>query len=1417
MIEHVRTVYRKDDLSSFLQPGVLEPLALPGQSYKLAFTPGLLAQKYRRNPDTPQEENLLPDAAQVLSGKDDDQGGYVDLDSDGHWWISSEKSFFSLTADSANPSLTAQTELNEAQQHFFTPRKFLDPFDRTHSVDYDPYDLLVLQTTDALQNVIAALNDYRVLLSHQMTDPNGNRSQVKFDALGMVVGTVRTGKANGPVEGDSFDNFTTDLTPQQIADYFDATNPRSLAVAHLGTATSRVIYDLERVPICAASISRETHVSDLDQDEETKVRLSFVYSDGLAREAQTKDQAEPGPLDTNDPNAPVLDPRWVSTGATIYNNKGKPVRRFEPFFSATHNYGIEQHGVSSTLFYDPADRVVATLFPNHSWEKVVFDAWRHATYEVNDTVQNAGGSTDPKSDDDVKGFFSRLPDADYLPTWYEQRIALAPNHPERIAADKTAIHRQTPTVIHLDTLGRTFLTVAHNRFERNGSIIEEKYNSRVELDIEGNARTVRDAVTHNNDPLGRIVMRYDYDMLGNQIHNSSMEAGEQWNLNDVTGMSIRTWDSRGFKRRLTYDELRRPTGLFVTAGGAERLAERTVYGESQGATNNLRTRVFQLFDAAGVVTSEVYDFKGNLLSSKRDLLPDYKGEVDWNQNPAPNDGTFITTRTFDALDRLMTVTAPDESVYRPSYNEANLLDKVEVNVHGAAQATPFVTNVNYNARGQRLLIQYANGATTTYEYDTNTFRLVHLKTTRAAAQNGLASQIFSNTATVQDLRYTYDPAGNITRIEDAALPTIFHDNQQVAPVCEYTYDATYRLIEAHGREHIGQMTFDFAPPSGNYRDHPFAGAGANVNDLQALRNYTQRYEYDAVGNFQKLIHEAGPNGSWTRSYAYNSPSLVESGKQNNRLTGTTVGQTNETYAFDAHGNTTSMPHLTVMQWDFKDQLRATSKQVVNNNTPETTFYVYDAMGKRVRKVTERQNETRRNERIYLGGFEIYREYNGNGVTVTLERETFDVVDNEQRIASIETKTIENSNPINTPAPLQRYQLANHLGSTSLELDQAGLLITYEEYHPYGTTAFQAMNSAAELSLKRYRYIGKERDEETGFHYHGARYFAPWLARWISTDPIAIAGGINLYQYANSEPISLKDDDGKQPKKAPSGGATTPQKPKAAVPTAGGLTFATTSAIKAADMKKLIDKSPIPKELKDAFTVQGDKLVMKNMPKNATSLMESIYWAMQDGWHVTTGTIKWSDKDKKNSNLKGDFETDDEPGVRVTERDGTKRWSPNMKISDDRSGETLPPEGKIFEFTPQGSTTPRTLTPKGTEMRDFTEDPHLTPTSRGDRGLLIVSNQEEDVSGKTTKRSDNDIVKTFLHELGAHAGLLNQALPWEHNTPGSKSDQFVLDLDMWFMNSAQQAGQTPAQAPAQPPAKKEEEAKPAPKPAPPNKK
>ena len=1085
LIERVRALYRKDSEASTTDPtplplGQIDSMVLPCESFKLAFTPGLLAHVYG---------SKLTDLTTVLGA----EGKYVQQD--GGWWISSGRQGFD-------------------PDQFYLPVQIKDPFGNLYTSTYDRYHLSVIQTVDPLNNTIAILNNYRTLQPEQITDPNGNRSQARFDALGMVAGTAVMGKESETL-GDSFANFNADLTQDEIKAFFAADNPRSLAIQHLGTATTRIIYDLEQIPVCAAAIARETHVSDLAGGQ-TRVQLSFVYSDGFGREAQTKVQAEPGPRDPAVANSPILDPRWVGTGAKVYNNKGKPVRQYEPFFSPTHHFGIEQWGVSSTLFYDPVERVVATLHPNQTWEKVVFDPWQQQTFDVNDTV-----TFDPKTDADAGEFLTRLPDADYLPTWYQQRIGGALGTEEKSAAEKAAKHANTPTVAHFDTLGRTFLTIADNGKDASGN--DQNYATRVELDIEGNQRSVMDAKD-------RIVMRYDYDLLGHRIHQSSMEAGQRWMLNNVAGKPIRMWDSRDHVFRTVYDALQRPTQMFVKTGSEpEILVEKTVYGEGQGDANNLRGRIYQHFDNAGVAMNEKFNFKGNLLSSKRQLVKDYKTILNWLGNPEFETETFSSSTRYDALNRPIQLIAPhsDKSdtklnVIRPGYNEANLLERMDVWLGETAEPTALlnpssanfhaVTNIDYDAKGQRTLVEYGNGARTTYTYDEQTFRLVRLRTVRT-----------NDGSLLQDLNYTYDPVGNITRIRDDAQQTIYFNNQVVSPNGDYTYDPIYRLIQASGREHIGQVT----QPETTWNDE-FRVNLPHPSDGQAMRNYTEQYVYDAVGNFEKLIHQAA-NGNWNRSYAYNEASLIEPRKQSNRLSSTTVGQRTEPYSYDAHGNMTSMPQLTLMQWNYKDELSATSRQAVNDNSPpntvpETTFYVYDASGQRVRKVTERQNGTRKHERNYLGGFEIYREFDSTGNTVKLERETLHGMDDKQRIALVETKTITNPDD-ESPAQLIRYQFSNHLGSACLELDDKANVISYEEYYPYGSTSYQAVDKNIKAAAKRYRYTGKERDEETGFNYHGARYYALWLGRWTSCDPKGITAGVNVYLYTAASPVCLVDRDG----------------------------------------------------------------------------------------------------------------------------------------------------------------------------------------------------------------------------------------------------------------------------------------------------
>jgi RHS repeat-associated protein len=294
-----------------------------------------------------------------------------------------------------------------------------------------------------------------------------------------------------------------------------------------------------------------------------------------------------------------------------------------------------------------------------------------------------------------------------------------------------------------------------------------------------------------------------------------------------------------------------------------------------------------------------------------------------------------------------------------------------------------------------------------------------------------------------------------------------------------------------------------------------------------MGTYRESYVYDTVGNILAMRHRGSDpsHPGWTRTYSYQEGGLIEPAITNNRLTSTRVGEGPlETYAYDLHGNITTMAHLPVMRWNYLDRLEATAQQVVNSGTPETTYYVYDALGKRVRKVTERravqgQTATRMKERLYVGGIEIYREYGTAKNDIDLERETLHVMDDQQRVALVETRTHGDDG---SPSQLSRYQLASHLGSVSLELDEGGRLLSYEEYFPFGSTSYQSVDSAAQTSPKRYRYTRMERDDETGLSYHVARYYASWLGRWVSPDPAGLVDGVDLYAYVRCNPIRFSD-------------------------------------------------------------------------------------------------------------------------------------------------------------------------------------------------------------------------------------------------------------------------------------------------------
>ncbi len=839
--------------------------------------------------------------------------------------------------------------------------------------------------------------------------------------------------------------------------------------------------------------SARTHSREVHADPGTRWVEQWSYADGFGNLAQTKARAEAGLAPVRDeagslvlgadgqPTLVQVSERWVGSGRTIRNNKGLPIKQYEPFFSDRADYEDEavlvETGVTPIVHYDPMGRTVRTELPDGTLARVEFSPWLVRSYDPGDTVLESA--------------------------WHAARVGGEFGAQAQRAAERSEVYADTPSTAVLDHLGRAFLQREHNRWvgPDTGDVSETFPETRAVLDVEGTVLRVVDA-------RGNVAQENTYGPGGGTLRTQSVDAGSRWALSAVDGTPLRSWNSRGVRSWGRFDALRRPTHAFVQEPEAgTRLVTRTVYGESlpdPEATYH-RGRAYRVYDGAGVQTAVAHDFSGNVLAQTRVLAAAFEETVDWSalaeiedvvdlENAAAallETEVFETSGAFDALGRSVSQRSPDGTELNYGYNDAALLESVTGRIRGANEVTAFVSNVDYNARGQRTLVAYGNGTQTTYTYDPQTYRLQQLQT-----QGG--------GQTYQDLRYWFDAAGNIVEQQDGAQQATYFDNAVVEPGQRFAYDAQSRLVWASGREHrsLSQPT------------HESFGSVSHREDGAAMRRYTQRYVYDVVGNILRMQH-AADGGDWTRRYVYAEDGnrlLANSGPED------AGDQHSHTYGYDVHGNMTSMRHLSEVQWDFADRM-----QSADLGGGGTAYFVYDAAGERVRKVRVNEGGGRSFERIYVGGFEVYRERVGG--TVRLERESVHVGDDVGRMCLLETQTVRDGEAVGEPQTVQRYQYGNHLGSAALELTEDREVISYEEYHPYGTSSYRAANSGVDVSERRYRYTGKERDEETGLGYHGARYYACWLGRWTASDPIGLGDGVNRYAYVRGSPISLRDPSG----------------------------------------------------------------------------------------------------------------------------------------------------------------------------------------------------------------------------------------------------------------------------------------------------
>ncbi len=954
---------------------------------------------------------------------------------------------------------------------------------------YDHYALETIAVEDALGNRTTAAIDYHLLAPWRIADPNGAISEVRYDALGIVVAATKHGAVNGAPWGfDSLSDFVT-RQPATITDLVG--NPDH----YLQGAASFTYYDIdawrrERAPTAVVSLVREELKRDGSGGGSTsgRIQVQVSYLDAMGRTLQTKTLVEPGPAIVRDSGGsvvvdttgqPVLaasEQRWQTSGHVIYDAKQRPARVYEPFFSTTWRFEgdevLRRFGVSSLTVYDALGRVVAHHLPNGTFTRTTYSAWTTINEDVNDTVLES--------------------------RYRELRERLPTDDPERQAFEHARAHARTTTTTFLDPNGRAVGTLTL------GGTADDR-RTELRLDVNGEPREVI-------DPRGLVTFRYQHDMEGRVLFTESMDAGNSWVLPDADDRPAFSWDALGVEVEYEYDRLDRLVSTHVRGNGLDHRVEERIYGESlpDAAARNMRGRLVTVRDQAGETSVELYDPGGDTLRTTQRLRVDL-GEPDWRR-PVPLGESFVAEVSHDALGRPRREVLPDGTIRATDFLRGGGVTQVRITTpDGRLADVPVVNGAEFDAHGQRTFVRLGNGIEINYGYDRQTARLV-TQTTRLGSRR------------LQDIRYSYDPVGNLIRLDDLVHnpgPSSFIQGVTMPARRVYSYDAHYRLASATGRVHQALLEHDYIPTVGTLK----GTRHLRLNNGAALEEFTQRYSYDTANNIRQIRH-VGRSRSWTTEMWISA----SSNRSLPRLDPGGIALPDPESHFDARGNLTRMSHLRRVEWSWRNTL---SRAVIIERpgaTDDDEAYTYGADRMRVRKVATRVVNGRQLEvieKVYLGATERKRVLR-NG-RVILERWTIRVSHDQGRVVLVhrwitDARARETDQP---DRPRIVYQLTTHQNSSAIEIDQEGNLVSYEEYFPYGGTAFIAGDSTREVELKEYRYMGKERDDTTSLYYYGHRYYAPWMGRWLSPDPIGPDDDLNLYQFVLSNPINLVDADGLQ--------------------------------------------------------------------------------------------------------------------------------------------------------------------------------------------------------------------------------------------------------------------------------------------------
>ncbi len=582
-------------------------------------------------------------------------------------------------------------------------------------------------------------------------------------------------------------------------------------------------------------------------------------------------------------------------------------------------------------------------------------------------------------------------------------------------------------------------------------------------------------VTSITDPLLQKTT-FAYDARGNLVgitdplnHTKTMEYDAQGRLTKVTDAlnQSMTFNYVGPDLASVTDPLGRSTSMSYNAAGLL-LAAVDPLGNRTSYKYDLAGRTTEVIDPAGNSVKFGYDLNGNMTSStdQRGNVTQYAYDV-LNRLSSRTDPLLNTeTFTYAANGLLETVTARNGQISRRTYDSLNRLAQIGFGATAAAPTTYESTIAYAYDKGDRLLtIVDSAGGTINFAYD------------------GL-DQLTQEATPLGTVNYSYDKADRRTQM----LAT----GQQ--PV-DYAYDAAGRLTElrnavsATAPQDVVRVTYDNAD---------------RYSRVQLRNGVNVDYAYDAAGQLSSITYSTAVATLGGLLYDYDTAGRVirlggSLGKVDlpAAIAGKTYGANNQLtlpgYSYDRNGRLTSDGAQSYV-WDARNQL----SQITGTTSAQ---FSYDALGRRSRKSIN----TVATQFLYDGPNVIQELSDGPAPVAKATFLTGLSVDEAFGRTKGTTKT---------------EYLTDRLGNTVALSDASATLSTSYSYEPYGRVT---QTGAPDDNARA--FTGRENDG-TGLLYYRARYYDPTSGRFLSEDPLGLAGGdFNLYLYVLADPMNLVDPDG----------------------------------------------------------------------------------------------------------------------------------------------------------------------------------------------------------------------------------------------------------------------------------------------------